>query len=203
MEIRQMEEKREESKEELTRLPGRICPVRRRIKADQPGKEQIEEAVKESEKKRSTAARNRSWDGRKNRKSRGRSWSSRTPVLKSCIWSLQIAGQKEEFAGAESQTYRKEIRKSKGRRKRDRAEKAGKSGCHCRKKKHRSGRLKAALQVRKTMDAIMAGSCRKLQAQKEEKSAAQKTFYKAGGAFRADRRSGQRKLPACIPAGKA
>ena len=71
------------------------------------------------------------------------------------------------------------------------------------KKKHRSGRLKAALQVRKTMDAIMAGNCRSFRHKRREKCGTENLFYKAGGAFRADRRSGQRKLPACIHAGKA
>lgn len=49
---------------------------------------------------------------------------------------LELANARTErrICRAESQTYRKRNPKSKGRRKRDRAEKAGKSGCHCRKR---------------------------------------------------------------------
>ncbi len=44
------------------------------------------------------------------------------------------------------------------------------------KKKHRSGRLKAALQVRKTMDAIMAGSCRSFRQKRREKCGTENLF---------------------------
>ena len=51
MEIRQMEEKREESKEELTRLQEESAQLDGELKQISREKEQIEEAVKESEKR--------------------------------------------------------------------------------------------------------------------------------------------------------
>lgn len=106
MEIRQMEEKREESKEELTRLQEESAQLDGELKQISREKEQIEEAVKESEKEKHSC-RNRSWDGRKNRKSRGRSWSSRTPALKSCIWSLQMPDRKKNLQGRISNVSKK------------------------------------------------------------------------------------------------
>ena len=102
MEIRQMEEKREESKEELTRLRKNL-PVRRELSRS-AGKEQIEEAVKSL--KREAQLQEQILDGRRTGSPEAE-LEQQNARIESCIWSLQMPDRKKNLQGRISNVSKK------------------------------------------------------------------------------------------------
>lgn len=106
MEIRQMEEKREESKEELTRLQEESAQLDGELKQISREKEQIEEAVKESE-KREAQLQEQILGWQKEQEVQRAELEQQNARIESCIWSLQMPDRKKNLQGRISNVSKK------------------------------------------------------------------------------------------------
>ena len=157
MEIRQMEEKREESKEELTRLQEESAQLDGELKQISREKEQIEEAVKDSE-KREAQLQEQILGWQKEQEVQRAELEQQNARIEKLHLELASAGQKEEFAGQNLKRIEKEIR-------------------NLREEEKEIRQIESRIAGTKDHGRDHGRQLQKLQAQKEEKSAAQKTFF--------------------------
>ena len=175
MEIRQMEEKREESKEELTRLREESAQLDGELKQISREKEQIEEAVKESE-KREAQLQEQILGWQKEQEVQRAELEQQNARIEKLHLELANAGQKEEFAGQNLKRIEKEIRnlreeeKEIGQKKRESLDVIAEKEAQIRQ-------IESRIAGTKDHGRDHGRQLQKLQAQKEEKSAAQKTFF--------------------------
>ena len=175
MEIRQMEEKREESKEELTRLQEESAQLDGELKQISREKEQIEEAVKESE-KREAQLQEQILGWQKEQEVQRAELEQQNARIEKLHLELANAGQKEEFAGQNLKRIEKEIRnlreeeKEIGQKKRESLDVIAEKEAQIRQ-------IESRIAGTKDHGRDHGRQLQKLQAQKEEKSAAQKTFF--------------------------
>ena len=175
MEIRQMEEKREESKEELTRLQEESAQLDGELKQISREKEQIEEAVKESE-KREAQLQEQILGWQKEQEVQRAELEQQNARIEKLHLELANAGQKEEFAGQNLKRIEKEIRnlreeeKEIGQKKRESLDVIAKKEAQIRQ-------IESRIAGTKDHGRDHGRQLQKFQAQKEEKSAAQKTFF--------------------------
>ena len=175
MEIRQMEEKREESKEELTRLQEESAQLDGELKQISREKEQIEEAVKESE-KREAQLQEQILGWQKEQEVQRAELEQQNARIEKLHLELANAGQKEEFAGQNLNRIEKEIRnlreeeKEIGQKKRESLDVIAEKEAQIRQ-------IESRIAGTKDHGRDHGRQLQKLQAQKEEKSAAQKTFF--------------------------
>lgn len=175
MEIRQMEEKREESKEELTRLQEESVQLDGELKQISREKEQIEEAVKESE-KREAQLQEQILGWQKEQEVQRAELEQQNARIEKLHLELANAGQKEGFAGQNLKRIEKEIRnlreeeKEIGQKKRESLDVIAEKEAQIRQ-------IESRIAGTKDHGRDHGRQLQKLQAQKEEKSAAQKTFF--------------------------
>ena len=175
MEIRQMEEKREESKEELTRLQEESAQLDGELKQISREKEQIEEAVKDSE-KREAQLQEQILGWQKEQEVQRAELEQQNARIEKLHLELASAGQKEEFAGQNLKRIEKEIRnlreeeKEIGQKKRESLDVIAEKEAQIRQ-------IESRIAGTKDHGRDHGRQLQKLQAQKEEKSAAQKTFF--------------------------
>ena len=170
-----MEEKREESKEELTRLQEESAQLDGELKQISREKEQIEEAVKESE-KREAQLQEQILGWQKEQEVQRAELEQQNARIEKLHLELANAGQKEEFAGQNLKRIEKEIRnlreeeKEIGQKKRESLDVIAEKEAQIRQ-------IESRIAGTKDHGRDHGRQLQKLQAQKEEKSAAQKTFF--------------------------
>ena len=175
MEIRQMEEKREESKEELTRLQEESAQLDGELKQISREKEQIEEAVKESE-KREAQLQEQILGWQKEQEVQRAELEKQNARIEKLHLELANAGQKEEFAGQNLKRIEKEIRNLREEEK-EIVQKKRESLDVIAEKEAQIRQIESRIAGTKDHGRDHGRQLQKLQAQKEEKSAAQKTFF--------------------------
>lgn len=175
MEIRQMEEKREESKEELTRLQEESAQLDGELKQISREKEQIEEAVKESE-KREAQLQEQILGWQKEQEVQRAELEQQNARIEKLHLELANAGQKEEFAGQNLKRIEKEIRNLREEEK-EIVQKKRESLDVIAEKEAQIRQIESRIAGTKDHGRDHGRQLQKLQAQKEEKSAAQKTFF--------------------------
>ena len=175
MEIRQMEEKREESKEELTRLQEESAQLDGELKQISREKEQIEAAVKESE-KREEQLQEQILGWQKEQEVQRAELEQHNVRIEKLHLELANAKQKEEFAGQNLKRIEKEIQSLK--KEDQEIEQKKKEGLHqVRAKEEQIRQIESRIAGTKDHGRDHGRQLQKLQMQKEEKTAAQKTFF--------------------------